>query len=52
VPKDRLPDIVATAKNDPAVFLNPEDLDEEDYLVVLGHAWDGTPLDRNRIKAG
>ena len=52
VPKDRLPDIIAAAKSDAALLLNPEDLDEEDYRMVLGHAWDGTPLDRSRIKTG
>jgi alcohol dehydrogenase len=52
VPKDRLPDIIAAAKSDPAVFLNPEDLDDEDYMMVLEHAWDGTPLDPSRIKTG
>ena len=52
VPKDRLPDIVATAKNDGSLLYNPEELDDEDYRMVLEHAWDGTPLDRNRIKKG
>ena len=52
VPKDQLPDIIRAAKSDPAIFLNPEDLDDEDYLMVLEHAWDGTPLDRSRIKTG
>jgi len=52
VPKERLTDIVAAAKSDPALLLNPEDLDDEDYRMVLEHAWDGTPLDRSRIKKG
>ena len=52
VPKDRLPEIIATAKNDGALLYNPEDMDDEDYRVVLEHAWDGTPLDRNRVKKG
>jgi alcohol dehydrogenase len=52
VPKDRLPDIVATAKNDGSLLYNPEELDDEDYRMVLEHAWDGTPLDRNRVKKG
>jgi alcohol dehydrogenase len=52
VPMDRLPDIVAAAKSDPAILLNPEDLDDEDYLMVLEQAWEGTPLDRSRIKTG
>ena len=52
VPKEKLPDIVMAAKSDAAAFLNPEDLDDEDYRMVLEHAWEGTPLDRSRIKAG
>ena len=52
VPKDRLPDIITTAKTDAALILNPEDLDDEDYRMVLEHAWDGMPLDRNRVKKG
>jgi alcohol dehydrogenase len=52
VPFERLPDIVAAAKNDLAVILNPEDLDDEDYRMVLEHAWAGTPLDCTRIKRG
>jgi alcohol dehydrogenase len=52
VPLECLPDIVTAARNDPALLLNPEDLDEVDYLMVLEHAWNGTPLDRRRIKTG
>lgn len=52
VPFERLPDIIAAAKSDGAAIINPEDLDDEDYQMVLEHAWDGTPLDRTRIKMG
>jgi len=52
VPFERLPDIVAAAKKDGAAIINPEDLDDEDYQMVLEHAWDGAPLDRTRIKMG
>jgi alcohol dehydrogenase len=52
VPKERLAEIIEAARGDAAVFLNPEDLDDEDYRMVLEHAWEGTPLDRNRIKTG
>ena len=52
VPFDRLTEIVEAAKNDAAVIINPVDLDDEDYLMVLEHAWDGTPLDLTRIKKG
>jgi len=49
VPFERLPEISAAAKNDPAILLNPEDLDDEDYMMVLEHAWDGSPLNRADI---
>ena len=52
VPLERLPEIVTAAQSDPAVILNPEDLDAEDYIMVLQHAWEGIPLDKARIKAG
>jgi alcohol dehydrogenase len=52
VPFERLPDIIAAAKMDGAAIINPEDLDDEDYQMVLEHAWDGTPLDRTRIRMG
>jgi alcohol dehydrogenase len=52
VPAERLPDIARTALGDGSVFLNPEDLDYDDFLMVLEHAWAGTPLDRSRIRCG
>ncbi len=50
--RDRFPEIVATAKNDGTAVINPEELDDEDYRMVLEHAWEGTPLDRRKIKCG
>jgi alcohol dehydrogenase len=50
VPQSIFPEVITTAKNDGTTVINPEDLDEEDYLMVLEHAWNGTPLDRTRIR--
>jgi alcohol dehydrogenase len=52
VPKKRFPDIVSVAKNDGSTVYNPEALDDEDIVMVLEHAWEGTPLDRSRIRKG
>jgi alcohol dehydrogenase len=52
VTRENFPEIVAVAKNDGSAVFNPEDLDEEDFLMVLEHAWEGIPLDRRRIKKG
>ncbi len=52
VQKEKLPDIAQTAMSDPAQFYNPEDLDYNDYIMVLEAAWEGIPLDRKKIKKG
>lgn len=52
IPKEKLPDIAKTAMSDPAQFYNPEDLDYNDYIMVLEAAWEGIPLDKNKIKKG
>ncbi|MCX8123801.1 MAG: iron-containing alcohol dehydrogenase [Spirochaetes bacterium] len=52
IPKEKLPDIAKTAMSDPAQFYNPEDLDYNDYIMVLEAAWEGIPLDRKKIKKG
>jgi alcohol dehydrogenase len=52
VPRVKLADIARAALNDGSVFYNPEELDYDDFLMVLEHAWDGVPLDRSRIKKG
>ncbi|MCP4133014.1 MAG: iron-containing alcohol dehydrogenase [bacterium] len=52
IPKDKLPDIARTCLGDASLFYNPEDLNYDDYLMVLEHAWEGTPLDRKKIKKG
>jgi len=52
VPKDKLSDIVKTALGDASQFYNPEDFDYNDLMFVIEHAWEGTPLDRSKIKKG
>jgi alcohol dehydrogenase len=52
VPKDKLPEIAKLSLNDGAIVYNPEELDYDDILMVLEHAWDGTPLDLKKIRKG
>ena len=52
VPKEKLPEIAATAQNDGSIFFNPEELALDDILMVLEHAWEGTPIDRKKIRKG
>jgi len=52
VPREKLPDIAKTALSDGSLFYNPEDADYDDFLMVLEAAWEGTPLDKSRIKKG
>ena len=44
--------IAQTALGDGSIFYNPEDLDFDDCMLVLNAAWEGTPLDRSKIKKG
>ena len=50
VPKEKLPDIAETALRDGSIFYNPEDLDYNDFLMVLEAAWEGKP--RNTCLTG
>jgi len=52
VSKEKLSDIARAALGDGSLFYNPEELDYDDFLMVLEHAWEGVPLDRSRIKKG
>lgn len=52
VPRARLPEIARVARGDASIFYNPEELDEDDLLMVLEAAWEGIPLDPARIKRG
>ncbi len=52
VPKSALPAIAKTTIGDGTLVYNPEELTYDDALLVLEHAWEGTPLDRKKIKKG
>lgn len=52
VPRDKLKDIARTAMGDGSIFYNPEELDADDAMMVLIHAWEGTPLNRDLIRKG
>ena len=40
------------AMGDGSIFYNPEELDADDAMMVLIHAWEGTPLNRDLIRKG
>lgn len=44
--------IAKTALGDGSIFYNPEELDYDDFIMVLNAAWDGAALDRSLIKKG
>ncbi|MCX5843615.1 MAG: iron-containing alcohol dehydrogenase [Deltaproteobacteria bacterium] len=52
VPKEMLPDVAKSALGDGSTFYNPEEMDYDDFLMVLEAAWEGKSLDTNRIKKG
>lgn len=52
VPRDILPAIAKLSLNDGAIVYNPEELNYDDVLMVLEHAWEGIPLDLKKIKKG
>ena len=52
VPRDNLKEIAHKAIGDGSIFYNPEDLDMDDAMMVLIHAWEGTPLNRDLIRKG
>ena len=52
VPIEALSRIARTAMDDGTLLFNPEELDREDFMMVLEHAWDGRPLDRSLIHKG
>ncbi len=49
VQRSVLPEIAQGIMSDPARLLNPEEVLPNDALLVLEHAWDGTPLNRQRM---
>lgn len=52
VEKNMLPEIAEKALSDGARVPNPEELLADDAQMVLEYAWEGTPLDRTKIKTG
>lgn len=52
VPGEKLDAIAEKALGDGSIFYNPEEIDRDDLMMVMSHAWEGTPLDRNRVKKG
>ncbi len=52
VPMEKLEAIAEKAMGDGSIFYNPEELDHDDLVMVMTHAWAGTPLDRNLVKKG
>ncbi|WP_372679389.1 iron-containing alcohol dehydrogenase [Desulfosarcina sp.] len=52
VPADSIDAIADKALGDGTIFYNPEELDRDDLIMVMSHAWSGAPLDRNLVKKG
>jgi alcohol dehydrogenase len=52
VPVEKLEAIADKALGDGSIFYNPEELDRDDLLMVMSHAWAGTPLDQRLVKKG
>jgi alcohol dehydrogenase len=52
VPLESIESIAEKALGDGSIFYNPEELDRDDLMMVMSHAWAGTPLDRNLVKKG
>ncbi len=52
VPRDILPEIALNAQYDGSKEINPEEVNYNDAVMVLEHAWEGVPLDRKKIKKG
>jgi alcohol dehydrogenase len=52
VPVEKLNAIAEKALGDGSIFYNPEEMDLDDLMMVMSHAWAGTPLDRALVKKG
>jgi len=52
VTEDKFEDIARCAMGDGSLFYNPEDLDFNDFMMVIKAAWTGDKLDRELIKKG
>lgn len=49
---EQLEEIAAKAQDDGSLLYNPEALDFDDAVMVMSHAWSGTPLNRDLVKKG
>ena len=47
---EKLPDIARTAQGDGAKVYNPEEINYEDAIMFLEHAYEGKHLDRRKIR--
>jgi len=52
VPAESIEAIADKALGDGSILCNPEELDRDDLVMVMSHAWAGTPLDRDLVKKG
>ena len=52
IPEEVLETIARRAMDDGSILYNPEEVDVEDVLMVLSHAWSGEPLDTRHINKG
>ena len=52
VPAEQLQAIAVKALGDGALSYNPEELDLDDLVMVMSHAWSGTALNRDLVKKG
>ena len=52
VPRDKLKEIASKAMEDGFILYNPEEMDADDAMMVLIHAWEGSPLNRDLIRKG
>jgi hypothetical protein len=52
VPESALTEIAIRATSHGASFGNPEEMDGNDALTVLRHAWEGLPLDTAQMVQG
>lgn len=49
ITKENMAEIALISISDGTMFYNPEEMDEEDCLLVLKHAYEGIPLDNKRV---
>jgi alcohol dehydrogenase len=52
IKREGLAAVAKTARNDGSIFMNPEELDFDDLLMVAISAFDGVPIEKSKIKKG